>query len=385
MGEFDACIDYINQYWEKIVCFNPDDYQTHIGLPHHFVSPNDTKFKNDEFYWDSYFIALGMLASGNKEHVHLIKGVAENFQFMQRKYGIIPLRNRFFNLGISQPPFFSSLVKELHAFVNNKRWLREMAESVSGELRDYWEDERHQVNGLSRYCDRYMIHLTSEHESGWDMTSRFHDKCMHILPVDLNCQLYVYERDLAEFFAELGDIEKQKEFETRAHKRKDLINTYCWDEEQGFYFDYNHHSDHRESFWSLAGFYPLWAGLASKEQAARMRECLPLFEYDSGLANTQKEGLSEEFKQWDYPNGWPNIQYIVIAGLNKYGFEEDAKRIALKWLRLNKKVFEESGMFWEKYDVVKRTVGKSARYPTQSGFGWTNGVFLRLVKDFHLE
>lgn len=51
------------------------------------------------------------------------------------------------------------------------------------------------------------------------------------------------------------------------------------------------------------------------------------------------------------------------------------------------KVFAETGKFWEKYNVVSCTTGvfNPDRYPTQSGFGWTNAVFLRFVNDFNLQ
>jgi len=53
-----------------------------------------------------------------------------------------------------------------------------------------------------------------------------------------------------------------------------------------------------------------------------------------------------------------------------------------KWLNLNREVFTKTGKFWEKYDVVDCDAGKSRRYPTQSGFGWTNAVFIKLVRKF---
>ncbi|MFW6283244.1 MAG: trehalase family glycosidase [Minisyncoccales bacterium] len=100
------------------------------------------------------------------------------------------------------------------------------------------------------------------------------------------------------------------------------------------------------------------------------------------MANTQKENISKKFKQWDYPNGWPNQQWVVIKGLLNYGFIEDAERLSKKWLDLNKKVYEKTRAFWEKYDVVALDKGKDGRYATQKGFGWTNAVFIKMVNEF---
>ena len=155
-----------------------------------------------------------------------------------------------------------------------------------------------------------------------------------------------------------------------------------WNENRGFFFDYDYVNKRRSEFYSLAGFFPLWCRMATDEQARRMVRKLKKFEYDGGLATTQKSGLSNPFKQWDYPNGWAPMQWIVIKGLLNYGFEKDASRIAFNWLEMNKKVFLKTGKFWEKYDVVKNKIGKEGRYPIQTGFGWTNAIFLKLYKTF---
>ncbi len=383
MEKYKACLNYIDAYWEKIICFYPEDVETRIGLPHHFVSPNDKRFKNDQFYWDSYFICLGLLAKGE---THLVKGIVENFLFLQRRFGIIPSRNQFYNLGISQPPFLSSLVLSVYDKTKNERWLGEMVYMLEKELTKYWvdnDDKHHHILdcGLSRYCDHEITHVTAEHESGWDMTSRFNEHCLNYAPIDLNCLLYKYEIDLAEIFSTLHDTKKAKHYKALADKRKKLITKYCWHEEQGFFFDYNHEEKKQSDFFSLAGFYPLWTGLATQHQAHKLKHHIAQFECEGGLANTQKNNLSEEYKQWDYPNGWPNQQFIVISGLAKYHFTDDALRLTRKWLDLNNSVFKKTKKLWEKYDVVALKKGKDGRYPTESGFAWTNAVFV-LLNDF---
>ena len=160
------------------------------------------------------------------------------------------------------------------------------------------------------------------------------------------------------------------------------MNKLMWNFDKGFYFDYDYKHKKQSSFYSVAGFYPLWARLATHTQAKKIIDNLNKFEYDGGLANTQSTGLADEYKQHDYPNGWPHQQWIVIRGLMNYGFRNDAERIAKKFLDLNKKIFRKTGMLWEKYDVVKCEIGKSERYPTQCGFAWTNAIFIRLLDKF---
>jgi alpha,alpha-trehalase len=195
------------------------------------------------------------------------------------------------------------------------------------------------------------------------------------LPIDLNSALYKYETDLAEFYKSIRNIKKSNQFILQSEKRRRKMNQLMWNFKKGFYFDYDYKHKRQSPFYSIAGFYPMWARLATYTQAKKMV-------YEGGLANTQANNLSEEYKQHDYPNGWPHQQWIVVRGLMNYNFRSDAERIAKKFLDLNKKVFDKTGKLWEKYNVVECDIGKSERYKTQWGFAWTNAVFIRLLDKF---
>jgi alpha,alpha-trehalase len=297
------------------------------------------------------------------------------------------MRNRYYNLGSSQMPFLTSMIKEVYQVIDDKRWLRRAMKAAETELHSYWMNksltEIHIVHaGLSRYCDHYITHLAAEHESGWDMTSRFNDHCLDYLPVDLNCALYKYETDLAEYYKLIKNHKLYNTYLLQSEKRRRNMNKVMWNFEKGFYFDYDYKHKRQSTFYSLAGFYPLWARMATHTQAKKMLDHLKIFEYEYGLANTQATGLSHEYKQHDYPNGWPQQQWIVVRGLLNYGFRRDAIRIAKKYLDLNKSLFEKTGKLWEKYNVVNGDTSSQERYPTQSGFAWTNSVFLRLIHKF---
>jgi alpha,alpha-trehalase len=382
--DYKKCLRYIEKYWKEITCYYPHDEFTHLGLPNKFVSPNNGIYKNDQFYWDSYFIILGLVRCGRAE---LAKGVIDNFLFMQKRFNIIPMRNRFYNLGSSQIPFLSSMAREVYSYNKNVKWMKTVMKAAEHELSNYWMNKKltelHIVyQGLSRYCDHYITHLAAEHESGWDMTSRFHNHCLDYLPIDLNCALYKYETDLAEFYKNFHNKKKSNQFILQSEKRRRKINQLMWNFDKGFYFDYDYKHKKQSTFYSIAGFYPMWARLATHTQAKKMVDNLKHFEYNGGLANTQSNNLSEEYKQHDYPNGWPHQQWVVVRGLMNYNFKDDAERIAKKFLDLNKKVFEKTGKLWEKYNVVKSDIGESERYKTQWGFGWTNAIFVRLLDKF---
>lgn len=376
--EYKKCLDYIKKSQVDLTFLITDDDKCHIGLPNKFVAPSGKEgiFENDMFYWDSYFIILGLVENGD---IELAKGMVDNFAYLVKRFGIIPSRNRFYNLGISQPPFFTSMVLEIFAKTKDKEWLFEMANIAEKEL-DYWSDDFHFVyDGLSRYCDHFVTSATAEHESGWDMTSRFYDRALDMLPVDLNSLLYKAEKDLEYIWKILGDKDKMYYYKKNSKIRKEKINKYFWNEKEGFYFDYDYKTKIQSDFYSMAGFYPLWAGVASKLQAKKVVEKLKIFEFGGGLVNTANENLMTPYRQWDYPNGWPNQQWIAVKGLINYNYNNDAMRIMKKWLDLCKNVLDETGFMWEKYDVVNCKRGVDGRYPTQTGFGWTNGVFIKFV------
>jgi alpha,alpha-trehalase len=381
------CIRHIERQQELLTRHYLKDAGIYIGLPYHFISPNNDIYRDDQFYWDTYFIILALVVS---QHAQLAKGMVGNLLYLFKRFGIIPMRNRFFNLGISQPPFLTSMIEEVYTATHDRQWRRQATLVAEEELRTYWMDERraerHLVfRGLSRYVDHYILHQTAEQESGWDTTSRFGDHTLDILPVDLNACLYKYEKDLAHFYKEAGELARSQHYDKKAKARKKAMSELMWNGAKGFFFDYNYERGEQIGFYSLAGFYPLWAKMVSRERALHIVKRLPIFEYEWGLANTQKEGLFEPFRQHDYPNGWPQQHWIVIKGLLNYGFVEQAERIAQKWLDGNKKVFTATGLFWEKYDVVEGAVGRPDRYPTQNGFGWTNAVFMRLLWEFSSE
>jgi alpha,alpha-trehalase len=250
---------------------------------------------------------------------------------------------------------------------------------------------------LNRYGDRdvgYGHH--AEQESGWDMTSRFYNRCDDFLPIDLNCFLYKYEKDFAKAAEILGNMDEKKYWDAKAEKRKALINMYMWNDEEGFFYDYDYVHKKQSIFLSLAGFVPLWVGIATPEQARRMVKKLASFKAKFGLTITDKGSLpppidlthvAEPYKvtleevlktkQWDYPNIWPSLHYLVTIGLLRYGFTDEAKLLMKEYLDTNTQAFNKHGALLEKMDGETGDMPPTYWYPTQLGFGWTNAVYYR--------
>lgn len=386
---------YIHDYWKKLERYHPVDDESLIGLPKPYLIPSyeeHTSFDyNEMYYWDSYFIVQGLY---DGEHEELVLGMLENMMALFNRLKVIPNASRTYLTGRSQPPFLSSLIVEAHkSFHPSEAWLKQAFNVAKQEYRTVWmgtkkPNERLIYQGLSRYYDINYLHDLAEAESGWDMTPRFSRKALNFLPVDLNALLYKYETDFAFLAREFGNDEEAREWEIVAEHRKAAMNKLMWDKLRGFYYDYNYVRKKRGQVSSLAGFFPMWAGMVSQSQAAIMVKALRRFENKGGLATTDVLPVGQFVMgsmptQWAYPNGWAPLQYIVIKGLERYGYHEDARRLAMKWLRCNLDWFNQHGLFLEKYNVVSPDKPPvKGVYPSQTGFGWTNGVFERLCQDY---
>jgi alpha,alpha-trehalase len=88
-------------------------------------------------------------------------------------------------------------------------------------------------------------------------------------------------------------------------------------------------------------------------------------------------------QQWDAPNGWAPLQWIAVAGLTHYGRNVLAEQVACRWMVNVSCVYRRTGKLLEKYDVITTDRwGGGGEYPTQDGFGWTNGVTRKLMALF---
>ncbi len=218
----------------------------------------------------------------------------------------------------------------------------------------------------------------SMRESGFDVAFRFgpySGSTHHYAPVCLNSLLFRVEKDLEQMSARLGHNRESEEWGERASKRRELVNKYLWDQERGLYFDYDFEHGKQSPYVFITTFYPLWAGLASPQQAQAVMQNVKLFEQPGGLAMSTLESKG----QWDYPYGWAPTQLVAIEGLRRYGDTKDANRVSYNFLSMILDNFRRDGTIREKYNVVTRSseVKVAAGYQQNViGFGWTNGVFL---------
>ena len=414
--------EHIALMWDKLTR-GPDDAvanSTRIALPYKYVVPGG-RFQ-EIYYWDSFFTMEGLLAA---ERDDLAKGMVDNFSFLIDSIGFIPNGTRDYYNTRSQPPFYTLMVdalarkdenlllhympqvmKEYNFWMNGSENVAEtgtfkhavhMGEGIV--LNRYWDD----ANTPRPEAYKEDLHLASEMKtdslknllyrdirsaatSGWDFSSRWYGEkgefgsteTTSILPVDLNCLLYFMEITLSNSYAMEGDENGKADFQQKAQQRKTAIQELFWNDETRFFEDYNFKDGGTTGELSLAGAYPLFFEIATEEQAENVKNVLmETFLKDGGLVTT----LDHSGQQWDAPNGWAPLQWIAVKGLLNYGYESEAIEIMERWLALNEKVYKDTGKMMEKYNVEDLSlISGGGEYPTQDGFGWTNGVALGFKK-----
>ncbi len=395
-----------------------------VPLPNPYVVPGG-RF-GEIYYWDSYFTMLGLQVSGQGSK---IRNMVNNFAYLIKTFGFIPNGNRTYFLGRSQPPFFSLMVNLLSE-VEGRRTLLNYLPQLQQEY-DFWMDGKTRVTAqspayrrlvrlpdgvfLNRYYDdrdtprpesykedvglarqtakrkpeagRILYrHLRAGAESGWDYSSRWlrdgkRLRTIHttdFIPVDLNALLVNLEQTLAEGYRLKGDRKQEKLYLQLAKQRRSALLKYCWDGKREFFFDYDFVAKKQSAVYSLAAVYPLFFTVATVSQAQAVARVIQRdFLKPGGLTTT----LVRTGEQWDAPNGWAPLQWMSIQGLRNYKLTKLADQIKTAWVAENLRVYKASGKMVEKYDVISTTAAKGGEYPTQDGFGWTNGVLLRLLKE----
>ncbi len=392
-----------------------------ISLPNAYIVPGG-RFR-EIYYWDSYFTMLGLEVS---QRYDMIENMVDNFSFLIEQGGFIPNGNRTYYLSRAQPPFYSLMV-QLLADIKGDSLLVKYLPYLEKEYL-FWMDGSEQLTTdrpafrrvvkldeqtiLNRYWDdrpspraeaykedyslaqktkqdqeQFYRNIRAACESGWDFSSRWlrdpQDlSTIHtteLIPVDLNCLLYHLEQTIAEAYGLAGDSVNQRAYEQKATDRKEAIRKYCWDSQKKFFLDYDFVT--QENPWrpSLAAAYPLFFQISSARESRMVARRLEKdFLQPGGLPTT----TVTTGQQWDAPNGWAPLQWIAIQGLYHYGFDKLAGDIKDKWIENNIRVYENTGKLVEKYNVYDITLeAGGGEYPVQDGFGWSNGVLLKLINQ----
>ncbi|WP_313489066.1 alpha,alpha-trehalase TreA [Atlantibacter hermannii] len=389
-----------------------------LPLPESYVVPGG-RFR-EVYYWDSYFTMLGLAESG---HWDKIEDMVKNFAYEIDTWGHIPNGNRSYYLSRSQPPFFSLMVELLAT--HDKEALKTFQPQLTKEyqywmeggdslapgsaskrvvklqngalLNRYWDDRdtprpeswlddvTTAKNNPDRPATEIYRDLRAGAASGWDFSSRWMDNPEQLgsihttsfIPVDLNALMYQMEKTLSHASKATGDEAGAARYDKLASQRQQAMESTLWNDKKGWYADYDLRRKAVSDSLTAAALYPLFVKAAAQDRADKVAAATQaqLLKAGGVLTTTVNTG-----QQWDAPNGWAPLQWIAAVGLENYGHDDLSMEVTWRFLTNVQHTYDREKKLVEKYDVTTTgTGGGGGEYPLQDGFGWTNGVTLKML------
>ena len=406
------------------------DRSSLIVVSNPFIVPGG-RFR-EYYYWDSYWVINGLLICEMRDTA---RGMIDNFIELVKTFGFVPNGGRIYYTNRSQPPFLIPIVDLYLNYTGDIEYVKSILDTLEKEY-SFWRQNRTveveissgQKYNLSIYAanmdtprpESYFedVHtaqgvpddvkptlyqdIASAAESGWDFSTRWFNrtstgqgslsstKTRQIVPTDLNSVLYYCEKLLMKFSSLAGNTHKVNMYERYGEARRDAIQAVLWDNETGLWLDYDRQLKKKRQSFYASSVVALWAGVhqgdvSQEMDVFRTLQRLKVLDYPGGFPTS----LFPSGQQWDFPNAWPPLQHILIAGFAQSSDKElkdEALKFAQKWITTNYKAWRSAGHMFEKFNVsVQGTPGGGGEYSIQVGFGWTNGVVLDLLNRYPAE
>nr|KYP42330.1 Trehalase [Cajanus cajan] len=407
---------------------------TLLPLPASLVIPG-SRFR-EVYYWDSYWVIRGLLAS--KMH-HTATAIVTNLISLIEEYGFVLNGARAYYTNRSQPPLLSAMIYEIYGSTGDMQLVKRSLPALLKEY-EFWNSDIHKVTvldaqGCTHILNRYNAmwdkprpessimdeasasnfssvsekqqfyrDVASAAESGWDFSTRWMRNppnfttmaTTSVVPVDLNAFLLGMELNIAFFAKVTGDNSNAERFLEISDHRKKAMNSVFWNANKKQWLDYwlsnkceDVHvweSGHQNQNVFASNFVPLWMKpfYSDTSLVGSVVESLKT----SGLIRAAgfATSLTDSGQQWDFPNGWAPLQHMLVEGLLKSGLKEArslAEEIAIRWITTNYIVYKKTGVMHEKYNVERcGEFGGGGEYVPQTGFGWSNGVVLAFLEEF---
>ena len=218
-------------------------------------------------------------------------------------------------------------------------------------------------------------------EPGWRALGSF-----EIEGVDLACYLVRELRAMAIMADRLGKQDDKKAYLDHAARLGKLINDVFWDEQDGFYYDRNEKKNERVKVKSVAGFMPLWAGVATPRRARRIVKEHLLNEKEFWLkypvasyAKTEPDYYQGSHNECNWRGStWMPTNYMIFHGLVHYGFKSVAHELAFRTFRM---VIEENPVTREYYNAETGGGNGQTQFWGFSALGYVMPLELQLGYD----
>ncbi len=331
----------------KALSVNKVNVHTAEGrIPCRWTTPDRIPHKR-MWLWDSAFHALAIATYDielAKDALRAVLSQAEEDGF------ISAMMNPYNHVDETQPQVLSWAVWEVYKKSGDKGFLRECVSALDGYLKWDKNNRDNNGNGLLEWLSEYGYTVCRGGEAGWDNSPRF-DVNEEMDAIDFSMFQAHDSLYLSYIYEELGDMTKAAYWKGEYETLKNKINECLWCEEDGVYYD-RLYSGSFSKVVTPACFMPMFARIASKEQAKKLVEKLVdenLLWTSVPLATVAKSHPSYSTDMWR-GGVWLNLNYFVIKGLLNYGYTELAETLKNRTLETVNKWYKKTGAIFEFYD-----------------------------------
>lgn len=382
----------MKQYRDAVAAFIKDQLPKVLKQPHSFIrypfiDPGSV-YDGNVWDWDTYWSVYGLFgmsdafsAEENERILVHARGNVQNFLDHQLPDGYIPM---MIEVGDWPEPYLNGKHKEGVRMNMHKPFLCQQIDLISRKQGSYgWAEPM--LEPLGRYfacyegyfngncglyvwCDDIMIGMDNDPAS----FGRPKDSTANIF---LNGFMTEELLAMAEILTQLGQGEMAEQYRAKRDRLIDAIQAECWDARDRFFysvdvdirtrsFDWFHQG--LGVFWKTlpikvrawSGFLPMFAGFATEAQAeALVKHAFDADTFGSeyGVCTLSKDERMFDLSVTNNPSNWLGpiwlvANYVVFRGLMRYGYRQEAERIARGSLRLLGKDLAATGSLHEYYD-----------------------------------
>lgn len=287
----------------------------------------------------------------------------------------------------TKPPLATWATLNIYDATGDKAFLAEMYDKLVRYHRWWFKARDHDHDGLAEYGSTDGTKVAAKWESGMDNGVRFDAIAMlrnghgawsmDQASVDLNAYLYREKLELAEIAAILGKTRDHDQWLKEAAAMKAPIQTRMFDKARGYFFDAKLGNDELVRVYGSEGWVPLWAGVASPDQARSVVRVMldphkfaTLMPFPTLAADDPRFSPIKGY--WRGPV-WLDQAYFGVEALRRYGYEQHADDMARR-LVLNAKGLTQQAPMYENYDPLTGQGYQSAN------FSWSAASYLLLLR-----
>jgi len=365
------------------------------NIPCRWTTPDRVPHRR-MWLWDSAFHAIAMATYDTELAKDALRAV---FSLAEPDGFISCMMNPYGKTRETQPQVLAWATWNVYKKCGDKEFLQNSVDALNGYLTWDKKNRDRDGNGLLEWVVDYSSKSCRGGESGLDNSPRF-DATEVFDAVDFslfqaNDSLY-----LSYIYNEIGNKEKAEYWKNEYERIKSLINEKMWCEEDGLYYDRFFSGEYNKTL-THVNFLPLFANIASKEQAEKLVKRLVDPNHlwlTLPVASTSKQDPNYGTDMWR-GSAWLNINYMIIKGLKNYGYDDVALELKERTLKSVNKWYKKTGAIFEHYDSSDKTCPymcdrkmKARRVPDLRkqvhsiiDFNWSACFTLLLIQDEYYQ